>query len=278
MTLFLGYVWIDIFCHKNSRNQIWQESKPRRATLASLGLHLVSLFFTREKDRPYVFNVRLASPISDLRDFFPCPDPSMIFACLFQMTRVQSPVSGIECRYHLSKSAHTLTGIFSHSQNTSISGGTFSVVHQTLESDPSVRKSVVCSIPSVLLHTTHFVWLIEAHRVSSVHPDGYVILVVGHKWCVKTDSQKGVLDLPESPLFPWFLRRIFVLLWDRKTRCVSFIARSFHAPPRFQLLILMFLWDRNTRCVSFLAKSSLTFHAPLDFNSLSQVWSLIYFS
>ena len=95
---------------------------------------------------------------------------------------VQSPVSGIECRYHLSKSAHTLTGIFSHSKNTSISGGTFSVVHQTIESDPSVRKSVVCSIPSVLLaHWTHSIWLIEAHRVSSVYPDGYVILVVGHK-------------------------------------------------------------------------------------------------
>lgn len=94
-------------------------SKPRRATLASLGFHLVSLFFAREKDRPPLHDIPLPFSNDTGRE---------------REVRAMAPDGGA--------TSSTVPGIFSHSQNTSISGGTFSVIHQTIESDPSVRKSV----------------------------------------------------------------------------------------------------------------------------------------
>jgi hypothetical protein len=110
-----------------------EESQPQRATLTrfditSLGLYLVSLFFTREKDRPPLHNIRLA--ISNVTR---SKREGMSIS-------LQARTPGDDSESCVTRS--TGPGIFANSQNTAISGGTFSVVHQTLASDPSVRKSV----------------------------------------------------------------------------------------------------------------------------------------
>ncbi|KAF9484133.1 hypothetical protein BDN70DRAFT_873030 [Pholiota conissans] len=117
------------------------EVKPQPETLsrfdiASLGIYLFSLFFTREKDRPPLHNIHLA--VSNIMRSERQGDLSPRMTAPYKEPRVRTPGDVLESGV----TPNTGPGIFANSQNTVISGGTFSVVHQAIESDPSIRKSV----------------------------------------------------------------------------------------------------------------------------------------
>jgi hypothetical protein len=119
------------------------ENNPQLETLtpfdiASRVIYLLSLLFIDKKDRPprHQLGTRHGIGINYLRSERASHFPRRMTAPVEEL-RVRAPGDNSG----LGVMPSTNPGFFANAQNTVISGGTFSVVQQTIESDPAIQKS-----------------------------------------------------------------------------------------------------------------------------------------